>query len=160
MFEWLISPEAWIALGTLTALEIVLGIDNIIFISILVGRLPENQRNLGRRVGLGLAMLWNRDFKGQNIVRGLALLPLMEAQGGGAIVNLASTSGIRWTGAAQVAYAASKAGVVGLTQTLGVEWAARGVRVNAVLPGPVRTPMVSNMKTRSSVTTLPDAPGA
>ena len=57
MFEWLISPEAWIALGTLTALEIVLGIDNIIFISILVGRLPENQRNFGRRVGLGLAML-------------------------------------------------------------------------------------------------------
>jgi len=44
-------------LGTLTALEIVLGIDNIIFISILVSRLPENQRNLGRRVGLGLAML-------------------------------------------------------------------------------------------------------
>jgi predicted tellurium resistance membrane protein TerC len=57
MFEWISSPEAWIALGTLTALEIVLGIDNIIFISILVGRLPENQRNLGRRVGLGLAML-------------------------------------------------------------------------------------------------------
>jgi predicted tellurium resistance membrane protein TerC len=57
MFEWLTSPEAWIALGTLTALEIVLGIDNIIFISILVGRLPQNQRNLGRRVGLGLAML-------------------------------------------------------------------------------------------------------
>ncbi len=57
MFEWLTSPEAWIALGTLTALEIVLGIDNIIFISILVGRLPENQRNLGRNIGLGLAML-------------------------------------------------------------------------------------------------------
>ena len=56
MFEWITSPEAWIALGTLTALEIVLGIDNIIFISILVSRLPENQRNLGRRVGLGLAM--------------------------------------------------------------------------------------------------------
>ncbi len=57
MFEWMISPEAWIALGTLTALEIVLGIDNIIFISILAGRLPENQRNFGRRVGLGLAMV-------------------------------------------------------------------------------------------------------
>ena len=57
MFEWLASPEAWIALATLTALEIVLGIDNIIFISILVGRLPEHQRNLGRTVGLGLAML-------------------------------------------------------------------------------------------------------
>ena len=56
MFDWVTSPEAWIALGTLTALEIVLGIDNIIFISILVSRLPENQRNFGRRVGLGLAM--------------------------------------------------------------------------------------------------------
>src|SRR5689334_16793610 len=41
MLDWLTSPQAWIALGTLTALEIVLGIDNIIFISILVGRLPE-----------------------------------------------------------------------------------------------------------------------
>lgn len=56
MFEWVISPEAWVALGTLTALEIVLGIDNIIFISILVGRLPVQQRNFARRVGLGLAM--------------------------------------------------------------------------------------------------------
>lgn len=57
MFEWLASPEAWIALGTLTALEIVLGIDNIIFISILVGRLPEKQRAFARRMGLGLAMI-------------------------------------------------------------------------------------------------------
>ena len=56
MCEWIASPEAWIALATLTALEIVLGIDNIIFISILVGRLPERQRNFGRRVGLPLAM--------------------------------------------------------------------------------------------------------
>jgi predicted tellurium resistance membrane protein TerC len=57
MFEWVTSPEAWVALVTLTALEIVLGIDNIIFISILVGRLPEAQRNFARRMGLGLAML-------------------------------------------------------------------------------------------------------
>lgn len=57
MFEWIASPEAWVALVTLTALEIVLGIDNIIFISILVGRLPEAQRNFARRTGLGLAML-------------------------------------------------------------------------------------------------------
>lgn len=56
MFEWIASPEAWIALATLTALEIVLGIDNIIFISILVGRLPEKQRDFARRLGLGLAM--------------------------------------------------------------------------------------------------------
>lgn len=57
MFEWVLLPEAWIALATLVALEIVLGIDNIIFISILVGRLPEAQRNQARRLGLGLAML-------------------------------------------------------------------------------------------------------
>ena len=57
MLEWLANPEIWIALGTLTALEIVLGIDNIIFISVLVGRLPPDQRAVARRVGLGLAML-------------------------------------------------------------------------------------------------------
>ncbi len=54
--EWLSDPQAWIALGTLTALEIVLGIDNIIFISILVGRLPEHQRQRGRIIGLAMAM--------------------------------------------------------------------------------------------------------
>lgn len=57
MFEWLASPEAWMALGTLAALEIVLGIDNIIFLSILVGRLPEHQRAFARRIGLSLAMI-------------------------------------------------------------------------------------------------------
>lgn len=56
MFEWIANPEAWVALLTLTALEIVLGIDNIIFISILVGRLPEKQRQSARMIGLGLAM--------------------------------------------------------------------------------------------------------
>lgn len=57
MFEWITDPEAWVSLATLTALEIILGVDNIIFISILVGRLPENQRQSGRIIGLGLAML-------------------------------------------------------------------------------------------------------
>jgi predicted tellurium resistance membrane protein TerC len=57
MFEWIASPEAWLALVTLTALEIVLGIDNIIFLSILVGRLPEAQRDRARFQGLALAML-------------------------------------------------------------------------------------------------------
>lgn len=54
--EWLASPDAWAALVTLTVLEIVLGVDNIVFISILVGRLPEAQRQRARVVGLGLAM--------------------------------------------------------------------------------------------------------
>ena len=55
--EWISSPEIWIALLTLTALEIVLGIDNIIFISIIAGKLPKNQQNLGRQVGLVMAMV-------------------------------------------------------------------------------------------------------
>jgi len=57
MIDWITSPEAWIALTTLLALEIVLGIDNIIFISILVGRLPPHQRNKARRFGIGFAMV-------------------------------------------------------------------------------------------------------
>ena len=57
MMEWITQPESWIALSTLTSLEIVLGIDNIIFLSIIVGRLPEKQRGKGRIIGLGLAML-------------------------------------------------------------------------------------------------------
>ena len=55
--EWIFNPEIWIALLTLTALEIVLGIDNIIFITILAGRLPENERNRGRIIGLSMAMI-------------------------------------------------------------------------------------------------------
>ena len=55
--EWLTDPHAWIAFVTLAALEIVLGVDNIIFISILVGRLPEHQRQRARVLGLGFAML-------------------------------------------------------------------------------------------------------
>ena len=55
--EWITSPEAWIALLTLTVLEIVLGIDNIIFISILAGKLPAAQQARARRWGLAAAML-------------------------------------------------------------------------------------------------------
>ena len=55
--DWITSPEAWIALLTLTVLEIVLGIDNVVFISILAGKLPREQQGTARTVGLGLAML-------------------------------------------------------------------------------------------------------
>ncbi|MGZ8392193.1 MAG: TerC family protein [Gemmatimonadales bacterium] len=54
--DWITSPEAWIALLTLTVLEIVLGIDNVVFISILAGKLPPDQQAKARRLGLGLAM--------------------------------------------------------------------------------------------------------
>jgi NAD(P)-dependent dehydrogenase (short-subunit alcohol dehydrogenase family) len=70
------------------------------------------------------------------------VLPAMERQGGGAVVNLASTSGIRWTGAAQVACAASKAGVIQLSRVVAIQYAAKGIRVNTVVPGQRHTPMV------------------
>jgi predicted tellurium resistance membrane protein TerC len=55
--DWITDPQAWIALATLTVLEIVLGIDNVVFISILADRLPPDQRNVARQLGLALAML-------------------------------------------------------------------------------------------------------
>ena len=55
--EWLFSSEIWISLLTLTALEIVLGIDNVIFISILAGKLPQNQQAKARKLGLSLALI-------------------------------------------------------------------------------------------------------
>ena len=70
------------------------------------------------------------------------VLPVMERQGAGAIVNIASTSGLRWTGAAQVAYAATKAGVIQLSRVVAVQYAAKGIRVNTVVPGQLHTPMV------------------
>ena len=56
MFDWIAQPEAWVALGTLTVLEIVLGIDNVVFISILSAKLPKHQQAKARRLGLLLAM--------------------------------------------------------------------------------------------------------
>lgn len=57
MFEWMSSPQAWIGLLTLTILEIVLGVDNIIFISLLSNKLPKEQQNMGRKVGLAVALV-------------------------------------------------------------------------------------------------------
>ena len=54
--DWITNPEIWIALVTLTVLEVVLGVDNVIFISILVDKLPEHQQGRARRLGLALAM--------------------------------------------------------------------------------------------------------
>jgi NAD(P)-dependent dehydrogenase (short-subunit alcohol dehydrogenase family) len=70
------------------------------------------------------------------------VLPVMEKQKGGAIVNIASTSGLRWTGAAQVGYAATKAGVIQLSRVVAVQYADKGIRVNTVVPGQLHTPMV------------------
>ncbi|MDY0242483.1 MAG: TerC family protein, partial [Rhodospirillaceae bacterium] len=57
MMEWLTDPHIWASLLTLTALEIVLGIDNIVFIAILAGRLPKSQQPRARRIGLALALI-------------------------------------------------------------------------------------------------------
>ncbi|MBX5334301.1 SDR family oxidoreductase [Rhodococcus fascians] len=70
------------------------------------------------------------------------VLPHMKEAGAGAIVNTASTSGIRWTGAAQAAYAASKAGVIAFTRSVAVQHAPLGIRANTVIPGQLHTPMV------------------
>jgi NAD(P)-dependent dehydrogenase (short-subunit alcohol dehydrogenase family) len=70
------------------------------------------------------------------------VIPIMEKQGGGAIVNIASTSGLRFTGNAQVGYAATKAGVIQFSRVVAVQYAARGIRVNTVVPGQLHTPMV------------------
>lgn len=70
------------------------------------------------------------------------VLPHMISRKRGAIVNIASTSGIRWTGSAQVAYAASKAGVIQLSRVVAVQYASDGIRVNSVVPGQLHTPMV------------------
>jgi len=58
MMQLLASPEAWVALVTLTALEIILGIDNVIFISVLVSRIPEHQARRARQLGLALALVF------------------------------------------------------------------------------------------------------
>jgi NAD(P)-dependent dehydrogenase (short-subunit alcohol dehydrogenase family) len=70
------------------------------------------------------------------------VLPVMERQKQGAVVNIASTSGLRWTGSAQVGYAAPKAGVIQLSRVVAVQYADKGIRVNTVVPGQLHTPMV------------------
>ncbi len=83
------------------------------------------------------------DFNLKSVFLGCKhVLPLMEAQGSGVIINVASTSGLRWTGAAQVAYAATKAAVMQLTKVVAVQYAPKGIRVNCVVPGQLHTPMV------------------
>jgi NAD(P)-dependent dehydrogenase (short-subunit alcohol dehydrogenase family) len=69
-------------------------------------------------------------------------VPIMRRGGGGAIVNTASASGLRWTGAAQVGYAAAKAAVIQLSRVTAVEYAPDRIRVNTVVPGQLHTPMV------------------
>lgn len=70
------------------------------------------------------------------------VIPVMIAQGGGAIVNTSSTSGLRYTGAPQVGYAATKAAVIQFSRVTAVQYAKHKIRVNTVVPGQMHTPMV------------------
>ena len=86
------------------------------------------------------------------------VIPVMEAQGGGAIVNTASTSGLRYTGSPQVGYAATKAAVIQLTRVTAIQYAKKGIRANTVVPGQMHTPMVearlAKQRTGGDVETL------
>ncbi|ODU07207.1 MAG: hypothetical protein ABS81_02595 [Pseudonocardia sp. SCN 72-86] len=73
-----------------------------------------------------------------------AALELMRAAGGGSVVSLSSISGKGWSGASSVAYAASKAAIVGMTRALAREYGGHGIRVNCVCPGITRTPMMEH----------------
>lgn len=88
---------------------------------------------------------WNRqmDFNLKSVfLTCRAVLPHMVGKGSGSIVNTSSTSGIRFTGSPQVAYAASKAAIIHFSRVTAVEFAPKGVRVNTVVPGQLHTPMV------------------
>jgi NAD(P)-dependent dehydrogenase (short-subunit alcohol dehydrogenase family) len=70
------------------------------------------------------------------------VLPHMEQQGGGAIVNISSVVGIRYLGVPYISYSASKAGILQFTQSLAVQYAEKNIRVNTILPGMMNTPMI------------------
>lgn len=74
-----------------------------------------------------------------------AVLPVMASQGAGAIVNISSIAGQRWVGKDQVAYAAAKAGLIHFTKVTAVAYAAKGVRMNWVVPGLMMTPIVQRL---------------
>jgi len=75
-------------------------------------------------------------------------LPVMAGQGGGSIVNISSVAGMRWVGKDQVGYAAAKAGLGQFTKVTAVAYAARGVRLNCVVPGLMFTPLVERLAER------------
>ena len=70
------------------------------------------------------------------------VLPHMESQGKGAIVNIASVSGIRWLGVPYISYAATKAAIIHFTRVIALQYARSGIRANSILPGMMNTPMV------------------
>jgi NAD(P)-dependent dehydrogenase (short-subunit alcohol dehydrogenase family) len=113
------------------------------------GRIDVVDYNVGLAVVGGVVELpeeeWDRVFAAN--LKGCYLtmkhvIPVMEQQGGGAIVNISSIAGIRYTGVPYSTYYATKAAMIHLTRTTAAQYAAKHIRVNAVLPGLMKTPMV------------------
>lgn len=113
------------------------------------GRIDILQNNVGvATVGGPVEMdeaTWDRSM--QVNLKGLFLsckhvLPIMEKQGSGSIINISSIASIRWLGHAYISYAASKAGVNQFTQAIALQYARKGIRANAILPGMMDTPTV------------------
>jgi NAD(P)-dependent dehydrogenase (short-subunit alcohol dehydrogenase family) len=104
---------------------------------------------------------WNRqvDFNLTSVYRTChEVLPHMITQNSGSIINIASTSGTRWTGSPQIAYASTKAAVISFSRVTAVQYAKHGIRANTVVPGQLHTPMVetrlAGQRTGGDVTKL------
>ncbi|PSM44987.1 3-oxoacyl-ACP reductase [Streptomyces dioscori] len=113
------------------------------------GRIDVLINNVGGSCAGGAAELSLEDWDSQlrtNLTSAFLAckhaVPIMRRGGGGSIVNTASASGLRWTGAAQVGYAAAKAAVIQLSRVTAVQYAPDRIRVNTVVPGQLHTPMV------------------
>jgi NAD(P)-dependent dehydrogenase (short-subunit alcohol dehydrogenase family) len=113
------------------------------------GRIDILVNNVGGSAAGGAAEMSEEDFDKQvdyNLKSVFLscrhVIPVMMEQGGGAIVNTSSSSGIRFTGSPQIGYATSKAAVIQFSRVTAVQYAAKGIRVNTVIPGQMHTPMV------------------
>jgi len=114
----------------------------------LLGR-PGKADSVAERVGFGP---WETSEESWDRVNDVNLksmfltckqvLPHMERQGNGAIINIASVSGIRWLGVPYISYAATKAAVIQFTRVIALQYARSGIRANTILPGMMNTPMV------------------
>jgi len=113
------------------------------------GRIDILHNNVGIELAGGLAETTEADWD-RTLAVNLksmfllckAIIPIMEAQGGGVVINVSSINSIRTLPALSLAYAASKAGVNALTREIAVEYAKKGIRINAILPGMMNTPFV------------------
>jgi NAD(P)-dependent dehydrogenase (short-subunit alcohol dehydrogenase family) len=115
----------------------------------VAGRIDVLVNNVGGSRAGGVAELSLEDWHSQlqtNVTTAFLackhVIPIMRRGGRGSIVNTASASGLRWTGAAQVGYAAAKAAVIQLSRVTAVQYAGDNIRVNTVVPGQLHTPMV------------------